>query len=107
MKDLLVVFAQLLTTLANLLGPGGSRAIVADSLLLKQQLLIINRSRRRAPNLTAIDRILLGFWSLFLSPRRIRRSSVILKPSTLLRFREALRMNKISNGFSLISDHII
>ena len=94
MKDLLVVFAQLLTTLANLLGPGGSRAIVADSLLLKQQLLIINRSRRRAPNLTAIDRILLGFWSLFLSPHRIRRSSVILKPSTLLRFREALEKRK-------------
>ena len=67
MKGLLVVLAHLLTTLASLLGPGGSRAIVADSLLLKQQLLIINRSRKRAPNLTAIDRILLGFWSLFLS----------------------------------------
>jgi hypothetical protein len=58
----------LLTTLAKLLGPGGARAIVADSLLMKQQLLIINRSRRRAPNLTPIDRMLLGFWSLFLNP---------------------------------------
>ena len=58
MKGLLAVLAHLLTTLASLLGPGGSRAIVADSLLLKQQLLIINRSRKRAPNLTATDRIL-------------------------------------------------
>ncbi|MCP4899659.1 MAG: transposase family protein, partial [bacterium] len=33
-------------------------------------------------------------WSLFLSPRRIRRSSVIVKPSTLLRFREALEKRK-------------
>ena len=62
------MLAHLLTTLAKLLGPGGAKAIVADSLLMKQQLLIINRSRRRAPNLTAIDRILLGFWSLFLNP---------------------------------------
>jgi hypothetical protein len=52
MKDLLVLLAHLLTTLAKLLGPGGARAIVADSLLMKHQLLIINRSRRRAPNLT-------------------------------------------------------
>jgi hypothetical protein len=61
MKDLLVLLAHLLTTLAKLLGLGGAKAIVADSLLMKQQLLIINRSRRHAPNLTVIDRMLLGF----------------------------------------------
>ena len=61
MKDLLVLLAHLLTTIAKLLGPGGAKAIVADSLLMKQQLLTINRSRRRAPNLMPIDRMLLGF----------------------------------------------
>ena len=71
MKNLLLLLAHLLTTLAKLLGPGGARAIVADSLLMKQQLLIINRSRQRAPNLTPMDRILLGFWSLFLNPHHI------------------------------------
>ena len=60
MKDLLVLLTHFLTIIARLLGPGGARAIVADSLLMKQQLLVINRSRRRAPNLTTIDRILLG-----------------------------------------------
>ncbi|NNJ97303.1 MAG: hypothetical protein HKP12_09100 [Gammaproteobacteria bacterium] len=74
MKNLLLLLAHLLTTLAKLLGPGGARAIVADSLLMKQQLLIINRSRHRAPNLTPIDRILLGFWPLFLNPRHIQRA---------------------------------
>ncbi|MGB5726814.1 MAG: hypothetical protein WBM52_06330 [Thiogranum sp.] len=64
MKVLLLMLAHLLTTLAKLLGPGGAKAIVADSLLMKQQLLIINRSRRRAPNLTSTDRMLLGFWVL-------------------------------------------
>jgi hypothetical protein len=51
MKDLLVLIAHLITTIAKLLGPGGARAVVADSLLMKQQLLVINRSRQHAPNL--------------------------------------------------------
>ena len=68
MKDLIVLLIHLLTTLAKLIGPGVAKAVVADSLLMKQQLLVINRSRQRAPNLTVIDRMVLGFWSLFLSP---------------------------------------
>ena len=55
MKDLLVLLAHLLTTITKLLGPGGTKAVVADSLLMKQQLLVINRSRRRAPNLNGTD----------------------------------------------------
>jgi len=82
MKVLLLMLARLLTTLAKLLGPGGAKAIVADSLLTKQQLLIINRSRRRAPNLTPIDRMLLDLWTLFLRPHHIQRAAVILRPST-------------------------
>jgi len=88
------MFAHLLATLAKLLGPGGAKAIVADSLLMKQQLLIINRSRRRPPNLTATDRMLLGFWSLFLSPHHIERAAVILRPSTLLHFHDMLKRRK-------------
>ncbi len=94
MKDLITLLLYLLTTIAKLLGPGGAQAVVADSLLLKQQLLIVNRARKRAPNLTVSDRILLGFWSLFLSPRRIWRSAIIIKPSTLLKFHEILTKRK-------------
>jgi len=75
-------------------GTGWSQAIVADSLLMKQQLLIINRSGQRAPNLTAIDRVLLGFWSPFLSPHHIKRAAVILRPSTLLKFHNMLKKRK-------------
>ena len=94
MKDLLVLLAHLLTTVAKLLGPGGARVIVADSLLMKQQLLIIHRSRRRAPNLSVLDRFLFGFWSLFLDPRRIQRAAVIIRPSTLLKFHHLLKERK-------------
>ncbi len=92
---------HLLTTLAKLLmGPGGAKAVVADSLLMKQQLLVINRSRQRAPNLSALDRFLLGFWSLFLSPHHILRAAVIIKPSTLLKLHEALKKHKYRLLFS-------
>ena len=94
MKVLLLMLAHLLTTLVKLLGPGGAKAIVADSLLMKQQLLIINRSRRRAPNLSALERFLFGFWSLFLRPHHIQRVAVILKPSTLLKFHNMLKKRK-------------
>ena len=94
MKDILILLVHLLTTAAKLLGPGGARAVIADSLLMKQQLLVINRSRRRAPNLSALDRFLLGFWSLFLNPRRLRRAAVIIRPSTLFNFHDLLKKRK-------------
>ena len=45
MRDLLLLAIHMLVTLAKLLRPGGVRAVAAESLLLKHQLLIINRSR--------------------------------------------------------------
>ena len=90
MRDLLTLFLHLVVTVARLVGPGGARAVVADSLLMKQQLLVLSRTRRRAPPLSAADRFLFGLWALFLSPQRIRRAAVILKSSTLFRFHAAL-----------------
>ena len=94
MKDMLVLLAHLLTTIAKLLGPGGIRAVVADSLFMKQQLLVTNHSQRRAPNLSALDRLLLGFWSLFLDKPRLRRAAVVIRPSTLLQLHDLLKKRK-------------
>jgi len=58
----------LIAALAKLTAPGGAKTVVADGLLIKQHLLVFNRSRQHAPNLSALDRFLLGFWSLLLSP---------------------------------------
>jgi len=49
MRDLLLLAAQLLVTMAKLVRPGGLRSVIAESLLLKHQLIISGRSRRRAP----------------------------------------------------------
>jgi len=100
MKNLLVLLAHLLTTIARLLGPDGTRAVVADSLLMKQQLLVINRSRRRSPNLSVFNRLLFGFWSLFLDQRRLRRAAIVIRPSTLLRFHDLLKKQKYRQLYS-------
>jgi hypothetical protein len=61
---------------------------------MKQQLLVLNRGRQRAPNSTALDRFLFGFWSLFLNSRHIQRAAVIVKPSTLLKLHRLLKERK-------------
>jgi hypothetical protein len=50
-RDLAVLLLHLLVTVARLAGPGGARAVAAESVLVKHQLLILNRSRKRSPNL--------------------------------------------------------
>jgi putative transposase len=100
MRDLLLLAIHLLVTLAKLLRPGGARAVVAESLLLKHQLVIINRSRQRAPNLSSLDRFVLGLTTLFVSPHRIAKLSAILKPATLFKFHKALVDRKYRLLFS-------
>lgn len=102
MKDLLVLLLQLLTTVAKLLGSSGVKAGVADSLLMKQQLLVNDRSRRRSPNLLPLDRFLLSFWSLFLSPHRLLPTAIVIRPSTPLEFHDALVKRKYRLLFSSI-----
>jgi len=103
MKEALILIFHLLTLVARLLGPGGGRAIIAENLLLKQQLLIHSRCRKRAPNLSVQDRALFGFWTLFLNPRRIARAAIIIRPSTLLRFHAALKQRKYRLLYSVRS----
>ena len=78
MRDLLILLVHLIATLARLMGPGGLRSVVAESLLVKQQLLILNRSRQRAPNLRPSDRILAGVCALFMRPSSYRATSMSL-----------------------------
>ncbi len=90
MKDVIYLIFDLLTTLATLLRPVGSRTVIAEYLLQKQQFIIYSRSRLRAPNLTTQDPTILGLLSLFLNPRRITREAMFLKPSTLLSLHNTL-----------------
>ena len=54
MNDQLLIVAHLAKTLAKLLGPGSTKAIVADSLLTKWQRLVVNQFREGVPHLDAL-----------------------------------------------------
>ena len=96
MHDLVILLVHIIATLARLLGPGGTRSVVAESVLLKQQLLILNRSRQRSPNLRPSDRLVAGLCALLVRPARLIRSAIVLKPSTLLSLHQALTESKVS-----------
>ena len=100
MRDLAVLFLHLLATVARLAGPGGVRSVVAESVLVKHQLLILNRSRKRSPNLRFADRMVAGLCALVMRPGRLIRSAIVLKPSTLLSLHRALTQRKYRRLFS-------
>jgi transposase InsO family protein len=100
MRDLAILFIHLITTVARLLGPGGIRSVVAESVLVKQQLLILNRSRHRSPNLLTSDRLVAGLCTLLIRPARLIHSAIVLKPSTLVSLHQALRNRKYRLLFS-------
>ena len=60
MKSVVLLVVHVVVSLVKLAGPGGARGLLAESLLLKHQLLIVNRRRKRAPNLSFWDRVFLG-----------------------------------------------
>jgi hypothetical protein len=84
MRDFLVLLAHLMVTTVRLVKPGGLRTVLAESVLCRHQLLILNRGRQRAPNLRPLDRFLAGLCTLFIRRARIFRSAIVLRPSTLL-----------------------
>src|SRR5215475_9354093 len=100
MHDLLVLFVHLIVTMVRLAKPGGLRAVVAESALTRDQILILNRSRKRAPNLRISDRIIAGLCTLLMHPSRILRCGIVLKPSTLLHFHHVLTKRKYHMLFS-------
>ena len=90
MRDSVVLFLHVFVTIFRIARAGGVRSVVAESILLKHQLLILNRRRRRAPNLRGWDRLIAAFCCLFIKPARLARTAIALKPSTLLNFHRAL-----------------
>jgi putative transposase len=100
MNIILLLFASFVTSFVKLLRPGGTKALLAENLLLKQQLLVLTRAHQRAPNLSSVHRLLLGCWSLFLTPQRMAKVAIAIQPSTLLKFHHWLVHRKYHRLFS-------
>jgi hypothetical protein len=84
--ELLLTLLHLAVMTAKLRGPGGVRAVMAENLLLKQQLIVLRRARQRAPNLALSDRLICALGSLFLSPGRIGKVAIGVRPRRSWRF---------------------
>ena len=100
MRDAFTLFLHAIVMVIRLGRPGGLRSVVAESVLMRHQILILNRGRKRAPNLRASDRIIAGLCTLLMPPARVWRSAVVLKPSTLLHFHKMLTKQKYRLLFS-------
>jgi hypothetical protein len=83
-REVVILFLHLVVTIIRLTVPGGLRSVVAESMLVKHQPLILSRGRKRAPNLCAAERIITGLCPLLMRRMRVLRSAIVLKPSTLL-----------------------
>ena len=105
MTNLFLTLVYLVAVSAKLIGPGGVRAVIAENLALKHQLLVLRRGRHRAPHLTRTDRLLFGCASLFLNEGRIRKLAIVMRPATLLAFHRALVRRKYRRLFTSTPAH--
>jgi hypothetical protein len=104
MKTLALLVIHVLTMAAQRVGPGGVKAIIAESVLLKHQQLIARRSVGKMLRLTTSDRFLCGFLVLFMHPGRIQKVAVVLKPATLTKFRRVLLSRNYHRLFSSLKN---
>ena len=77
MYDILVIFVHLIVTVVRVIKPGGLRAVVAEAVLTRHQILILNRSRMRAPNLRVSDRMIAGLCTLRMHASRVLRCGFV------------------------------
>jgi putative transposase len=94
LRDLAVLFFHLLATVARLAGPGGARSVVAESVLVKQQLSILNRSRKPHPISASLIASSPAYVRSLCALAGLVRFAILLKPSTLLRLHRALTKRK-------------
>src|SRR4051794_16510448 len=100
MRNVLLTLLHLAVVAARLCGPGGVRAVMAENLLLKPQLIVMRRARRRAPNLTWSVRPPLRTHVALSEFGSHSEAGDRLPPSTLLAFHQALVRRKYRLLFS-------
>jgi putative transposase len=104
MSEKMELLVHLIVTLFRLLKPSGLKVVMAETMIMKQQLIVMNRGRARAPKLGTSDRFLFGLLAFFISEKRLKKVAVIIKPATILGFHGALVKRKYSRLYSNNSD---
>jgi transposase InsO family protein len=100
MIEKMELLVHLIVSLVRLLKPGGLKVVMAETMAMKQQLIVMNRGRSRSPKLTTSDRFLFGLLAFFIDEKRLQKVAVIIRPSTILSFHGALVRRKYSRLYS-------
>ena len=78
-------------------------SLAAENVILKKQLMVLKRQHKRyPPPLGTSDRIILGWLTAWIKKKRLAKIAIIAKPSTLLKFHQALVKCKYQLLFSNI-----
>ena len=94
------MFINFIILSIRLLLPGGLQKIASENIALRKQLTVMSRGVKRSPKLTTSERIVFGMLTSMISPNRLARIAIILKPATLLKFHQALVKRKYRLLFS-------
>jgi hypothetical protein len=100
MREVFCAIATTLSVFFQLSKPGGYRAVAAEMLILRVQLMTVQRGRKKSPPLSPLQRLLLAFASAFVVPRRLARAAVLVKPATILKFHRLLVKRKYKALYS-------
>jgi len=100
MKHFFILTFYFLRSVAILAKFGGKKSLIAENMLLRKQLITLNRRRKRAPNLSKWERLIFSFLTAIINPKRLFKIAIAIKPSMLIRFHKALIKRKYSALFS-------
>lgn len=100
MKSIVFLISHFLLALMKIVRPGGSKAMIAENIALRHQLMVLMRYRKRSSNLSTVDRVIFGLLGSFISHNRLKKLALAIKPITLLRLHKALINRKYKNLFS-------
>jgi len=94
---LLLQFIRITIMLAK---PKGTKALIAENMMLRKQLIHLSRKQKRSPKLSFLDRLFFAMLAHFINPRRLFKSAIIIKPATIIKFHKALIQRKYRWLFS-------
>jgi transposase InsO family protein len=100
MPEAIELLIHFVVSAIKLLKPGGVKVVMAETIAMKQQLIVMNRGKKRSPALTTSDRFLFGLLAVFIGRSRLTKIAVIIKPTTFLAFHKSLVNRKYSRLYS-------
>ncbi len=100
LTDLLRFIYESLRSSAFFFSFQDAAALVAEIVLLRHQLLVLTRSKKKCPTLITFGRALIALFAFKMAPKRIGKTSIAIASAILLDFHRALVNRKYSKIFS-------